>query len=79
MSDIQRLRTVHTIGLVIESRKEAGLEHIKAGDRETLTPPVTPICPNFVVDPLTAGTSVQQDRHEEEVEEAFGFLFDIRC
>ena len=75
---MERLRTIHAIGLVLETGEEADLEHIKAGDREAFTPTVALIGSYFVVDPLVASTGVEQDRNEEEVEESFAFLFDIR-
>jgi len=78
MRKMERLRTIHAEGLVLKSGEEADLEHIKTGYRETFTPTVALIGSYFVVDPLVASTGVEQDRNEEEVEESFAFLFDIR-
>jgi hypothetical protein len=78
MRKVERLRTIHAIGLVLMSGEEADLEHIKTGYRETFTSTVAFIGSYFVVDPLITSTGVEQDRNEEEVEESFAFLFDIR-
>jgi hypothetical protein len=52
MRKVERLRTIHAIGLVLMSGEEADLEHIKTSYRETFTSTVVFIGSYFVVDPL---------------------------
>ena len=64
--------------MTLKSGEKADLEHIETGYRETFTSPVALVSSDFVIDPLVTSTGVEQNRNEEEVEETFAFLFDIR-
>lgn len=70
-------RTVNAIGLQDRPREKPGGEHVYASNAEALRAHKHPSGAGFFVRPRVACASVEEDRYEEEIEEAFALLGDI--
>ena len=50
------------------------LEHLQARNGQTLGPPIDPAVFGALVTPVRAGTSVNENAHEEKINHALAFL-----